>query len=113
MYKRQFQGCTGITTLMIPDSVTSIGERAFSGCNSLTDFQMSENNLSYASIDGVLFNKQKTELLYYPGGKQGEYIVPDGVTHIGAWSFCGCDKIIGVHIRNDVQIIGDLSLIHI
>ena len=102
-----FQGCTGITTLMIPDSVTSIGERAFSGCNSLTDFQMSENNLSYASIDGVLFNKQKTELLYYPGGKQGEYIVPDGVTHIGAWSFCGCDKIIGVHIRNDVQIIGD------
>ncbi len=102
-----FQGCTGITTLMIPGSVTSIGERAFSWCSSLTDFQVSENNLSYTSMGGVLFNKEKTELIRYPDGKQGEYIVPDGVTNIGAWSFFGCDKLISVHIENSVQIIGD------
>lgn len=51
---------------------------------------ISNNNPNYSSVDGVIFNKDKTELIFYPGMKnyyEGTYTVPDGVERIGDYAF--------------------------
>ncbi|MCM1227901.1 MAG: leucine-rich repeat protein [Clostridium sp.] len=79
---------SGLTSLTIPESVTDIGTNAFYGCYDLTGIDVSENNVSYISEDGVLFNKEKTELIRYPAGNERtEYIVPDSVTSFAECAF--------------------------
>ncbi|MBR1656394.1 MAG: leucine-rich repeat domain-containing protein [Prevotella sp.] len=67
---------------------------------------MDENNTAYSSIDGVLFNKSQTELVCYPGGKQGAYTIPNSVTSIGSSAFYGCTGLTSVTIGNSVTSIG-------
>ena len=66
-----FRGCTGLTSVTIPNSVTSIGDAAFCDCSGLTSINVVDDNPNYISKDGVLFDKQQTTLIQYPGGKQG------------------------------------------
>lgn len=68
-----FEDCDLLTSITIPDSVTSIGICAFCSCNLLTGINVDAANQNYSSIDGVLFNKNATELICYPGGKSGLY----------------------------------------
>jgi serine/threonine protein phosphatase 1 len=64
-----FDGCTGLTRLNIPASVRETPSGLHMCCQ-LAAIDVDENNECYASIDGVLFNKDKTELLLYPSGKK-------------------------------------------
>ena len=74
----------GLTQIQIPASVTQIVGGAFSGAAFLKSISVSESNPNYTSVDGVLFNKNKTILHGYPSGKEGEeYIIPDGTLEIG------------------------------
>ena len=98
-----FDGCTSLTSVTIPNSVTSIGLGAFSDCTSLTSIEVSDNNKNYASVDGVLFNKDKSELITYPAGKaDSEYVIPNSVTNIGDFAFYGCTSLTSVTIPNSV-----------
>ena len=103
---RAFYDCSSLTSITIPDSVTSIGYRAFYGCSSLTSIKVSENNLKYSSQDGVLFDKEKTELIQCPGGKVGSYTIPDSVTSIGDSAFAGCNSLTSITIPDSVTSIG-------
>ena len=103
-----FYDCTRLISVTIPDSVTSIGGGAFSGCTSLTSIEVSDNNENYSSFDGVLFNKDKSELITYPAGKaDSEYAIPNSVTSIGSYAFCGCTSLTSVEIPDGVTSIGD------
>ena len=98
-----FEYCTNLTSVKIPNSVTSIGLGAFSDCTSLTSIEVSDNNKNYASVDGVLFNKDKSELITYPAGKaDSEYVIPNSVTNIGDFAFYGCTSLTIVTIPNSV-----------
>ena len=101
-----FDGCSGLTSVTIPNSVESIGDYAFGGCSGLTAINVDENNTAYSSIDGVLFNKSQTELVQYPGGKQGAYTIPNSVTSIGNYAFYNCSGLTSVTIPNSVTSIG-------
>ena len=56
---------------------------AFEDCNNLTSIEVYPDNLKFASDDGVLYNKEKTELIKYPNGRQGDYLIPETVITLG------------------------------
>ena len=102
-----FLGCTGLTNVTIPKSLTHIARGPFVGCTSLNAITVDGLNAAYISVDGVLFNKSKTTLIQYPGGKAGGYTVPSTVTNIGDYAFEMCPILSSVTIPNSVSSIGD------
>ena len=102
-----FYYCTGLTSVTIPNSVTTIGYDAFAECSGLTSINVASDNSNYCSVDGVLFNKDKTTLIQYPGGKQGAYTIPNSVTTIGYYAFYYCTGLTSVTIGNSVTSIGE------
>ena len=86
--------------------MTSIGERAFEGCEALTSIEVAEDNKNYDSIDGVLYDKEKKTLIQCPGGKTNIEI-PNSVTSIGSSAFEGCEALTSINIPNSVTEIGD------
>ncbi len=103
-----FEDCTSLTSITIPDSVTWISKYAFDDCTSLTEINVSSNNANYSSENGVLFNKEKTELIKYPAGKtETKYIIPDSVTNIGKLAFENCTSLTSVTIPDSVTEIDD------
>ena|GEM_PF-2401822 len=115
--------------VVIPEGVTSIGYSAFGwmyddkytsitlpqsiGDNieevlflsSVAEIHVHPDNETFSSVDGVLFNKDGTTLLCFPRGKTGDYIIPNGVTHIEYGAFSE-SKASSVTIPDSVTHIG-------
>jgi len=104
-----FYGCVKMTSVTIPDSITGIGYAAFSKCLSLKSIDVGEGNTEYSSEDGVLFDKNKTQLIHFPAGNGGHYTIPDGVTSIGDHAFIKCTKLTRVTIPDSITGIGALA----
>jgi len=99
--KGAFFGCTGLTSITIPASVTSIGDRVFLDSTSLAAINVDAGNTNYSSEQGILYNKDKTLLIQYPGGKTGAFTIPNSVTDIGRYSaFKGCTSLTSINIPN-------------
>ena len=89
-----FSGCTGLTSVTIPDSVTSIGDCVFYNCTSLTDIIIPD---SVTSIGNYVF-EYCTDL--------ASITIPDGITRIGWYSFIGCTSLTNIIIPDSVTSIG-------
>jgi hypothetical protein len=110
---RAFSGCPGLTSVTIPSSVTAIDNGPFSGCTSLTNIWVEAANPAYSSLDGVLFHRldfftpSGWTLIAFPAGRSGSYVITHSiVTSIGAWAFDGCTSLTSVTISGDVARIG-------
>ena len=107
-----FGSCTGLKSITIPSSVTSIENNIFQDCTGLTNITVDSSNPSFCSESGVLFNKDKTTLIYWPRGKTGSYTIPDGVTAIGDYAFYYCSGLTSVTIPSSVTSIGESAFQH-
>ncbi len=98
----------GIKTLVLGKDVTDADDIIFDPfSDTLENIIVSEENTVYSSIDGVLFNKDKTELIRYPiGRKETSYKIPDGVTSVGKWVFSWCGALESVTLPNSVTSVG-------
>ena len=101
-----FSACIRLVTLDIPASVTSIEYSSFIDCSAFTDISVAEDNADFSSVDGVLFNKDRTTLVCCPAGKSGGYTIPDGVKNIGASSFNDCSRLSAINIPDSLTSIG-------
>ena len=102
-----FYGCDNLTSVNIPNSVMSIDNQAFTNCQKLIGINVANDNSHFSSGEGVLFNKDKTELMYFPAGKTGEYSIPNTVTTIADEAFGYCEGLTSINIPNSVKIIKD------
>jgi hypothetical protein len=89
----------------IPDSVL-IGAWSFAHCSGLTNINVAATHLRYSSVNGVLYNKARTNLLKYPGGKKGGFIIPNSVTSISYYAFYASSGLTSVTIPKSVTTIG-------
>lgn len=102
-----FTGASKLMTITVPASVTSMTKDAFEFCSALTGINVNEGNPSFASIDGVLFNKAGTVLMQYPLAKADTtYEIPTTVTSIDDWAFGNCAVLESVIIPDSVEEIG-------
>lgn len=101
-----FNGCGSLISIEIPSSVTSIEESAFKGCDSLTRIEVDSGNTQYSSLDGVLFNKDQSILIYCPKGKSGSYTVPSSVISIRDQAFSGCKHLTSIKVPHGLKNIG-------
>ena len=121
-----FYGCTSLKSVTIPESVTYIGGYAFAecyslkyadipanvsgiglspfcNCRSLENINTDEANKWYTTVDGVLYDKDKTELINYPAGKKdSSYVIPEGIRTIREKAFYGCLNLCELTIPDSV-----------
>lgn len=124
IYSRAFESCSNLSDIKIPNAVTSIGDYAFRWCGKLTSIFIPANvatigdcafgsteinvdaqNKNYSSLDGVLFNKDRSILVQYPTGRNDDnYIIPNGVVTIADEAFAG-SSLCGIVMPNSVTTI--------
>ena len=105
-----FNDCTSLTAVTISKGVKTISEDfgggLFANCTKLENVNVAIANLSYQSIDGVLYNKSGTKLICCPNGKSGALTVPDTVMIIEDYAFANCSGLTDIFLTNGVTSIG-------
>lgn len=99
---------TSIKQIFIPERVERIDVFAFDFCKHLSEIIVSKNNGHFKSIDGVLYNKSATCLIFCPQGYQNKnYIISDTVININSYAFFRCNMLKTIKIGKCVRKIDE------
>ena len=100
------QSCTGIKSITIPATVRFLRPGTLNRCQGLESIEIADDHPEFASVGGVMFDKQKTKLLAVGSGRSGHYRVPDTTTEIGQLAFSLCTELTRISIPQSVTDIG-------
>jgi hypothetical protein len=100
-----FHFCDQLTSVRIPKKVSGIGIMAFGGCFGLKSIVVDSGNAAYCSRDGILYNSNQTELVQYPPGKAGDFVIPNTVTGIVDYALWNCPYLTSVTIPEGITAI--------
>ena len=123
-----FWDCSSLLDIVIPSSVTSIGDWAFSFCASLIYISIPKSVIclngnpfakwngkleclspNFVFEDDILFNKDKSRIISFRNQNIKSYVIPSSVTSIGKGAFSFCDSLSEIVIPSSVTSIGDLA----
>ena len=118
IHSSAYENCTWLEEVVLPDSVTSIGDRAFSGCSSLASVVIpgSVTSIGWAAFSGcsslasVAIPGSVTSIgnsTFSGCSSLASVVIPDSVTSIGLYAFSGCSSLESVVIPDSVTSIGD------
>lgn len=97
-----FDNALGLTRLSIPSTVTNFGFNGIfhgSRCSELMSIDVADGNTKYCSVEGVLLSKDKRQICLYPGGRPGDYTVPQSVTGIANGAFFNCGGLTNLFVE--------------
>lgn len=101
-----FSCCWKLDKVIIPASVDTIAPGAFSYCNALSELELSSDNVNFFYNDGVLYNRDSTELIQYLAGRKSSYYsMPFSVKKVDRYAFWGAELLRDVTISNNVKTI--------
>ncbi|MBU5450255.1 leucine-rich repeat protein [Acetivibrio sp. MSJd-27] len=101
-----FAGCKNLKNITVPKHITSIGSGAFWG-RKLESISVSAENKNYSSLDEVLYDKGKTNLITYPVNKaDSDFTAPATVKTVSEYAFGGNQNLRTVNLSG-VEEIGD------
>ena len=103
-----FSDCERTTQIKLPKSLFA-NESALHACINLKEILVDEENPWFSAEDGILYNKNKTQLLCCPGKKERAIHLPDGMTSIERSAFHGCSSLKEVKIPDGVTSIGEYA----
>lgn len=104
-----FQNCVALKKFDMPASVTQIELALFAGCSNLERVEVADENPNYMDVDGVLFTKDEKELLFYPVGRKGAYVIPEKVEKIGATVFQNNHNLTEVTLGKNVVLVDEYA----
>lgn len=106
--KNTFKDCSSLKNIFIPASVTSMGMSPFRSCSNLSSIVVDAKNKYFKSVEDILFNKSKSNLICFPAcSEKTDYVIPDSVTVISDWAFCECNRLKSIKIPDSVYEIGE------
>lgn len=100
---RAFSDCVRLSGIEIPAGVLTLGDGLFSGCTALGKITVAEENESYASLDGVLYDKALTQFLHVPAALGGKVRIPETVEEIGNGAFSGVKGVTEIELASGLK----------
>jgi hypothetical protein len=115
-----FQGCDNLATITLGADFEGIGysegygedsealAEEFNELPKLTNINVSASNEDFESVDGVLYSKDKSELIAFPAGRTGNFVIPGHVKIIGESAFSN-SKLTSITISDTVTHIDEYA----
>lgn len=103
-----FLGCTSLKSVKLSTRVAKIDKNAFGSCSALQEIQVAKDNPNFSSLNGVLYSKKQDTLVIYPAAKtDAAYIIPSGVTSVAMYAFSENPYLETLTIPNSLIKVGD------
>jgi len=103
-----FLGCTSLKSVKLSTGVAKIDKNAFGSCSALREVQVAKDNPNFSSLDGVLYSKAQDTLVIYPAAKtDAAYTIPGGVTSVAMYAFSENPYLETLTIPNSLIKVGD------
>lgn len=103
-----FLGCTSLKSVKLSTGVAKIDKNAFGSCSALQEIQVAKDNPNFSSLNGVLYSKKQDTLVIYPAAKtDAAYTIPSCVTSVAMYAFSENPYLETLTIPNSLIKVGD------
>lgn len=103
-----FLGCTSLKSVKLSTGVAKIDKNAFGSCSALQEIQVAKDNPNFSSLNGILYSKKQDTLVIYPAAKtDAAYTIPSCVTSVAMYAFSENPYLETLTIPNSLIKVGD------